>query len=183
MSRLWKWIVPTIAAALSFGIAYASGPIGVYGVITKVVLEPNAENPERIQIWGVFSLVSTKGWSCATQESCDASKARISQPDAFQPPERGYLYFKSPFPPGEQASELKKRMLAEWNDLKSVAGKHQVVGFGDALAMPTVRKADERPENPENYEFGRDLSSGTAGVVKLRSDTDFPPIKALLAFR
>lgn len=158
MSRSWKWIVPAIAVALSFGIAHASGPIGIYALITRVVLEPNAQNPERIQIWGVFSLVPANG-----------------QKDAYQAPKSGYLYYKVNYDP--------QRTLAEWNDLKSVAGKRRVVGFEDASTMPMVRKADQRPENPEPYNFGRDLATGTGGVVMLRSGTDFPPVKALLEFR
>ena len=37
----------------------ASGPAGIYGVVSKVVFEPNDAAPERIQIWGAFTLVAT----------------------------------------------------------------------------------------------------------------------------
>ena len=35
----------------------ASGTVGIYGMVSKVVFEPNDQNPERIQIWGAFTLV------------------------------------------------------------------------------------------------------------------------------
>ena len=34
----------------------ASGPVGVYAVVDKVVFEPNETGQNRIQIWGVFSV-------------------------------------------------------------------------------------------------------------------------------
>jgi hypothetical protein len=37
-------------------VPLASGPIGVYALIDKVVFEPNDTAPDRVQIWGVFVL-------------------------------------------------------------------------------------------------------------------------------
>ena len=36
---------------------FASGPIGIYGIVEKVVFEPNERSPERIQVWGAFAYV------------------------------------------------------------------------------------------------------------------------------
>jgi hypothetical protein len=151
MARLWKSIAPMVAVALSFGIAYASGAIGVYALIDKVVLEPNAAHPERIQIWGVFSIADN--------------------PNSIQAPQRGYVYYA--LPSGETEAR-ETRMRNEWNDLKNAAGTHQVVGFGSS--PPRVRLPDQRHANPDRYTF-------SFGAGLLRSDTDFPPIKALLEFR
>jgi hypothetical protein len=148
MSRLLKWIAPATAVALGVGIALASGAIGVYGLIDKVIFEPNTNRPERIQIWGVF-VFPTPG-----------------SPNSFSAPQRGYLYYKR----GDDDLPA----LLEWANLRSQAGAHQVVGFTEVPA-PQLRKPDQRPENPDAYRRG-------IGVSTLRSDTDFPPIKALLEF-
>src|ERR1041385_7479883 len=64
---------------LSSETALTSAPMsdfaGIYAIIDRVVLEPNDTTPERIQIWGAFSM---------------------SQPEDrnhYMPPERGYLYY------------------------------------------------------------------------------------------
>ena len=36
----------------------ASGPLGIYGIVEKVVFEPNEAAPERIQVWGAFTYVN-----------------------------------------------------------------------------------------------------------------------------
>ena len=38
----------------------ASDPVGVYAVVEKIVLEPSDAAPQRIQIWGAFSLAEQK---------------------------------------------------------------------------------------------------------------------------
>ena len=60
----------------SVALAQASDPTAVYARVDKVVLEPNANSPETIQVWGVFSL------------------AKSNDRNAYLPPARGYLYFK-----------------------------------------------------------------------------------------
>ena len=76
----------------------------VYALIDKVTLEPNADRPQRIVIYGVLSTAENAG-------------------NAYSEPQRGYLCFTLP----AQNSEL---ALREWSDLKSVAGTRQVVAFG-----------------------------------------------------
>lgn len=131
--------------------AFASDHTAVYALIDKVVLEPNADHPDRIQVWGVFAI--------AKPGSLD-----------YLAPQRGYLYFKLADDP--QAARN------EWADLKSVAGKKQVVAFGSRWKMistTTVRKPDAKPESPDPYVT-------EIGVFKVRSDTYYPPIKSLLDF-
>src|SRR5437879_11685695 len=47
-----------VAGVLLFAAAdlIASGPVGIYDIIEKVIFEPNEQAPERIQIWGGFAV-------------------------------------------------------------------------------------------------------------------------------
>src|SRR5712692_7960626 len=83
---------------------YASDPVSVYARVDRVVFEPNADAPEAIQVWGVFSI------------------ARPNNPNDYLPAARGYLYFALP-----TNKEVARR---EWTDLKQMAGTHEVVAFG-----------------------------------------------------
>jgi hypothetical protein len=130
-----------ISKALTFGLIVvglsvgttklkASDPMGVYAVIEKVVFEPNENAPERIQVWGVFSITEGKPG------------------DFYQAPQRGYLYFT--VPQGKEAVARK-----EWADLKSVAGTGQGIAFGNKyLFKGRFRKAEEKPASPDVYPFG-----------------------------
>jgi hypothetical protein len=55
--RTIKLLAP---ALLVFGgsvaLTQASDFTAVYAQVDKVVLEPNADSPETIQVWGVFSM-------------------------------------------------------------------------------------------------------------------------------
>ena len=137
-----------LLAALASAAVYASDLVGAYALIDKVVMEPNDQNPERVQVWGVFAL------------------ARANDVNYYQAPQRGYLYFRLP---GQ--ADLAR---AEWKDLKSVAGTGKVIALGSRFNMKAqVRKADQKPENADAYDLA-------TGVVKVRSDTDYAPIKSLL---
>jgi len=92
----------------------ASGPVGIYGIVERVVFEPNEQAAERIQVWGVFALVD----------------GGTGQPLGTTPPVRGYLYFKLPTVFGGHATGDVKTVRREWNDLKAVAGTGQAIGFG-----------------------------------------------------
>lgn len=116
----------TASLATSPGIN-ASDAVGVYGLIEKVVLEPNDQAPERIQVWGAFALANPKSG------------------DLYRSPEKGYLYYSCPA--GQSAT-----CANEWADLRSVAGKGIGVAFG-SRRDPTgrVRSATEKPAQPDAY--------------------------------
>ena len=133
----------------------ASGPAAIYGIIERVVFEPNDAMPERIQIWGTFSLVDTVT-------------------SGFTKPQRGYLYFS--VPNGQKESSVVRK---EWADLKAIAGTGQAISFGywecrrcDYYGGPEsgltpggqsrleVRLAAEPPNAPAVY-------NTNAGIVKL----------------
>jgi hypothetical protein len=114
------------ALALVVGLQ-ASDRVGVYGVVERVVVEPNENAPERIQIWGAFALADQKNGS------------------NYESAQRGYLYYTCPS--GQEAVCRK-----EWSDLKSVAGKSTGIGFGQRYKPNgRIRKADEKVASPDPY--------------------------------
>ncbi len=143
-----------IVLVLAFGAVFpslGSDLVGVYAYVDKVVLEPNDTSRERIQIWGGFALAEGSG-------------------STYAPAQRGYMYFK--LPPGKEKAALK-----EWNDLKSLAGKDQFVGFGSRYGEKrTMRSADAKPQNPDVY--GLDI-----GLTKVKPREDYEPLKDLMSLR
>jgi hypothetical protein len=149
-----------LALMLTTTTATASGPIGIYGVIERVVFEPNDTTPERVQIFGAFALVD----------------GGLQNPGAATDVQRGYLYVRLP----DAYTGLRHEVVRkEWADLKAVAGTGQAVGFGsfgyigqfqavradkpyDYLNdfYPHVRPATEAPSRPQQYYT-------QAGIVKL----------------
>jgi hypothetical protein len=89
--------------------------------------------------------------------------------NAYQAPRRGYLYFTLP----NEAKEAR----AEWEDIVKKAGSRQAIAFANRFDLHTrVRTADEKPTNPEPYPT-------SLGVIALRSDTQYAPIRSLLDFK
>jgi hypothetical protein len=130
-------IATALVCALGAASLSASGPLGIYGIIEKVVFEPNESAPERIQLWGAFAYVDGDR---ATGNGLTVSKAQ-----------KGYLYFKlrSAYP-GFTAEAQVKATLNEWADLKAVAGTGQAVGFGQwgYIARFDALQPDARPRAP-----------------------------------
>ena len=145
------------ALALATGIvAHASGPVAVYAKVDRVVMEPNEQAPERIQVWGAFSI------------------ANGPNTDKFNPPASGYLYYRLPAK-FDNANETDMQTARnEFRDLKSVAGTTAIVAFGAQWrGVPRLRKADEKPESPDAFTLN-------IGVRKINADgATFPPIRAL----
>jgi hypothetical protein len=132
---------------------HASGPIAVYARVDKVVIDP-PDAPATIQIWGVFSA------------------AKPQPVNQYLPAARGYLYYKLP-----DNREYRKVALVEWNDLKALAGSRDIVAFGSQfVGAPRVRKADERPQSPDEYSLN-------FGIRKMSDQTSAPPVRAILDFK
>ena len=127
-SRMIGGLVILSAACAGWAVTLnASDPVGVYAVVEKIVLEPSDAAPQRIQIWGAFSL------------------ADPNHTDNYGPPQRGYLYYSCP-----QGQDSVCRN--EWADLKTVAGKNTGIGFGGRYKdLGRVRKADEKVASPDTY--------------------------------
>lgn len=125
-----------------------SDPIGIFARIDKVVFEPTDAAPERVQIWGAFALAGRE------------------RGNFYRAPERGYLYFS--IKPGNE--EICRR---EWADLKKAAGTDQIIGFGKRYEPVRLRKATDKPADPEVYPVG-------FGLAKMSDrENDYPPIRDL----
>jgi hypothetical protein len=143
-----RTLLLTAAALLALGgAARASDPVGIYGLIEKVVLEPSADKPERAQVWGAFRLATRGG-------------------DEYAKPVYGYLYYGLA---DGKADDCRR----EWADLKSVAGTGQAVAFAARYAQKgTVRQAAAKPDKPDPYPIAEGvtkLSASGALAKELRS--------------
>src|SRR5580765_4169446 len=140
-----------LTLALSLVAVNASDPTSCYAVVDKVVFEPSESHPERIQVWGAFTL------------------AKPEDRNDYLAPQRGYLYFKMPQSKQEQVQK-------QWADLKTSAGTHKVVAFGSRYDLKVrIRRADEKPTDPDSFDTGY-------GMVRVRTETDYAPVKSLLEF-
>ena len=101
-----------LALLLATTALLASGQVGIYAIVSKVVFEPNDKSPERIQIWGAFTLVDGGTGSGGKTLT----------------PQRGYLYFA--LPSGTENAKQRDAALKEWADFKAIAGTSQAVAFG-----------------------------------------------------
>ena len=135
--------VAALLGGLVIGLS-ASGQAGVYGIVERVVFEPNAAAPERAQIWGAFAMI---------ERTTDGFTNYV-----YRKPTAGYLYFTLPDVPANVDNVRK-----EWKDLATVAGTKQAVAFGywdRGQELARVREASGKPADPDVYYTN-------VGVVKL----------------
>jgi hypothetical protein len=132
-------IAGTVAAAVALvAMAPPSDPVGVYGIVDRVVISPDTTT---IQIWGSFAVSDQK------------------QGDHYLPAAKGYLYYRL-------NSKNAQASRAEWADLRSLAGTKTLLGFSAKWQPNTpgrVRCATEAASSPDEYQ----IFSGM-GVVRLR---------------
>jgi len=147
----------------TLGRASASGPLGVYGVIERVVFEPSESAPERVQVWGAFAYVDG-----ATNAGA-VSKAS-----------RGYLYFRLPDLVGAKDATYIANVKREWADLKSVAGTGQAVGFGrwGYIAGFGSLQPDQRP-NPPSVILHDVPRGGATSDLRVRPASEAPAAPAV----
>jgi hypothetical protein len=97
------------------------------------------------------------------------SLAKLNDRNDYLPPARGYLYFTL----ATDAEAAHK----EWADLQRVAGTGQIVSFGSRYTLHAqLRTPSERPSHPDAY-------ATSIGLTKVRGNTEYAPIRALLEFR
>ena len=144
-----------VAIAVSVVTLWASGPMAVYAIVDKVVFEPNETAPQRIQIWGAFSLET---------EPYGAN---------YSAAQKGYLYYKI----DQSNAGIERATRSTWEDLKKIAGTGQAVGFGGGYAAEggsgKVRKATDKPASPDVFPIGNPVvslgSSQGEVVAKLKA--------------
>jgi len=160
MKSRWSWgaisgavIVGTMLAVVP---VKASDPVGVYALVERVVFEPNDSAPTAVQIWGAFAIAVTP------------EKRPYPLEEGYKSAVKGYLYFTCPA--GKSAT-----CTAEWNDLKSMAGKDGVAGFGTrwGTGAPKIRRADEKPASPDVYQLN-------TGVVPMGRNGAYPTLVTAL---
>src|SRR5262245_26740490 len=127
--------------ALAFGSrAWAGGPPPVYVVVDKVVLEPNADAPERIRIEGCFVR--------QTEELLRELKEKgLPWEKTYGKPVEGYVYMS--IEPGKE-----KECRAEWAKWRKAAGTGKVVSvgacvIGGSIREVKIRKLDEKTTKPD----------------------------------
>ena len=157
-----KTVAVCVLAIVSLGIALSQGSDfeGAYALIEKVVLEPNEQAPNRIQIFGVFAMANS-----------------ADKKAGYLPPQRGYLYFALPIDDPRMSTSL-PQLRREFADLKALAGTRKAVALGGRgdYSKIRVRKPDEKPASPDAY-------VPNLGLTLVRTNTDYAPIKSLLEFR
>jgi len=129
----------------------ASGPVGIYAIIEKVIFEPSEQAPERIQIWGAFAVVD----------------GGLTRPGATSKPLRGYLYFKLP----DGSAQEQAAANTEGTDFKTVAGTGQAIGFGNWGFVGGVQDCGSRPNSSSGIPYFME-SSRQKTDVRVRRDYD-----------
>lgn len=145
-------ILGSLALVLAGNVGWASDPIGVYGLIDDVVLiQGPAGNVERAKIYGTFSVANLQSFF-------------------YFPPKTGILYFQMDF-------ESETATLAEWSDLKRLAGSKKCVAFsarrngnGGGTKITVLNPDQIEATTPNTYH----VTAGT-GVVLANADNEFCP--------
>jgi hypothetical protein len=112
-----------VAALVFAAVARAGGPPPMYVLVEKVVLEPDEQKPERVQLWGCFT--------------------RISKSSGYTAPVYGWMYLSG-------GDECRQQWLQLSKDAGS--GKVLAIGHcfqaQQGLALP-IRKPEEHPDKPD----------------------------------
>jgi hypothetical protein len=138
----------TVAAA---GPAPTSGVVGIYSIVERVEFEPNAQAPQRIRIYGAFAFAN----------------GDLNVPSALSPAKRGYMYFRLPTVQGRVTQTQLDAMKKEWNDIKSVAGTGQAIGFGNWFYFGSFDVFRESMMGNSSAQTAN-VSDGSATAVQLR---------------
>jgi hypothetical protein len=136
MKRRMMWTLLGVTAGLILTVVptRASDIVGIYCVVTNVVMSPNEKAPTTAQVWG----------ACATATGGVMEDGKFV-PGWYAAPRKGYLYYSAP-----QGKE--DICLREWSDLKKVAGTGEVVGFASrGQNIGRIRLAAETPRDPDVY--------------------------------
>lgn len=157
MKSLRIGVLIVVALVVTISRPSASGLVGIYGVIDRVVFEPSEKAPERVQVWGAFSFANGGAGSDT----------------AWSPVKRGYLYFRLPASTVVAPQELDV-IKREWADLKAAAGTAQAVGFGGWSYAGQFADLDNKAAWPQVRFFERRRASGETADLRVRPATEAP---------
>ena len=144
-----------VAGLLHATLAMASWPLGFFGIVEKVVFEPDQANARRVQVWGAFSY---------TQPD-----SALRSVDVTPRAERGYLYFTIP----EAAGDAERRAVRrEWADLNAVAGTREAVGFGAWKSAGGFTRSGG--PNAEAITFNPKAVNGQPSKLRVRPAAEAP---------
>jgi hypothetical protein len=156
MNLLPVCAVATLVAVLTEPCSVAkplpSDPVGVFAVIDKVVLKPNAEKPTECELHGAFAVAEGR------------------HGEYYRSPRRGVLRFG----PGAKPDEAAR----QWRELQQKAGSGEVIAFssrweqfGDGAAPVLVVGANDPAPALATY-------GSAMGLQKVSRD-GYGPIRAL----
>ena len=154
-------VIIAVAALVSLSPLVASGPLGIYAIVERIVFEPSDAQPERVQVWGAFAFAD----------------GGATNPSGFSNAARGYIYFRMPSGLSPEQMTLVRR---EWADLKSVAGTGQAVGFGSwgyIGAFPALDPAKKKTGSPP-YVLETGPRGGEQTDLRVRSASEQPSAPA-----
>ena len=165
-----RFCLTLVVGLLAAATLTASGPMSVYGIVEKVVFEPNEESAERIQVWGAFMYVNT---GMTGGGSTTAAK-------------KGYMYFQIP-PlgtsqiPGTAGLGRQQTVRNEWKDLKAVAGTGQAVAFGGWTYFSEFQylQPDQRPAGASFIAEFVSPGGGTKIDLRVRPASEVPENPAM----
>ena len=168
MTRI-KPVVASLVFAASTAWLVASGPIGVYGIVEKVVFEPSASAPERIQVWGAFAYAGDR--RRCNRVFCGEARLHVF-PNACERDSgsrgddqegMGRLAVSRGHRSGDRVWQLGLHRRV-WRVAAGHAQQHAAVPFeygpGNPQTDLRVRPASEAPAGPAQYQTN-------AGIVKL----------------
>lgn len=150
MTRKLVVVLLAVSAALALTVVptKASDPVGIYCLVTNVVMTPDEKNPTTAQVWG----------ACAPATGSTMEDGKFV-PGWYETPRKGYLYYSA----GKGQESI---CLREWTDLKSVAGTGEVVGFASRRQnVGRIRLAGEQPRDPDVYPVHNGVSKLHASLA------------------
>jgi len=176
MKTIVRTLLTVVTAALAFTVIplRASDPVGIYGIVDKVIEAPNATAPTSVQVWGVFSLAIRRDAN-GNQPWPPGSFGTANTGDVYGPVQKGYLHYTCP-------AGKETLCRAEWSDLQTLAGKPDVIGFGSRWAATgRVRPATEAVGSPDSYPLNVGLvKMGIHGGTTMQNRSQYPDLISAL---
>jgi hypothetical protein len=124
-------LIPAMASPV------ASGRVGVYAIVERVVFEPNEVAPQRMRLFGAFIFTEQH---CA---DCFAGGGDANRSMALSAVRKGYLHFELPSISAATPQATIGAIRREWSDIRALAGTGTAIAFGSwryAGASPVLEQ-------------------------------------------